>query len=273
MLSTKLHRSDRIERVRECKLSGLTLYETVYPSASRMPRHLHELAHFSYVLSGAYTERYGYRNRSGKPSTLILHPQYEHHAVEFHQTGASIFTVQVESEWLDHIRDYTKVLDSPQDIEGGTPVRLAVKLYQEFRTQDEASPLVMEGFALEILAASSRQLTSASEIKRPRWLEQAREMLREHFSEGLAIKDIAQAVSVHPVHLSRMFRRQYRCTMGEYVRQLRIEFSSHQLSSSDTPLLGIALAAGFSDQSHFSRTFKRYTGMTPAEYRKISRSR
>jgi AraC family transcriptional regulator len=52
-----------------------------------------------------------------------------------------------------------------------------------------------------------------------------------------------------------------------------VDFAARKLVTSDEPLTGIALAAGFSDQSHFSRTFKRQTGMTPATFRISSRLR
>jgi AraC family transcriptional regulator len=52
-----------------------------------------------------------------------------------------------------------------------------------------------------------------------------------------------------------------------------VDFAAHKLITTDEPLAGIALAAGFSDQSHFNRTFKRRTGMTPATFRVSSRLR
>ena len=60
---------------------------------------------------------------------------------------------------------------------------------------------------------------------------------------------------------------------GEYVRRLRVEIACQRLASSDMPLAEIALAAGFSDQSHFTKTFRHYNGMTPGEYRRRLRSR
>jgi AraC family transcriptional regulator len=94
-----------------------------------------------------------------------------------------------------------------------------------------------------------------------------------HFSESLTLAGVAASVGVHPVHLARVFRQHYRCTIGEYVRQVRIEFASRELSVSDAPLAEIAFTSGFSDQSHFSKTFKRLTGQTPAQFRKASRLR
>jgi AraC family transcriptional regulator len=77
---------------------------------------------------------------------------------------------------------------------------------------------------------------------------------------------------VHPVYLACAFRRHYRSTVGEYVRRLRVEFACRELSATRAPLAQVALAAGFADQSQFSRTFKRVVGLTPTEYRKMFRA-
>ncbi|HYR28431.1 MAG TPA: helix-turn-helix transcriptional regulator, partial [Thermoanaerobaculia bacterium] len=65
-----------------------------------------------------------------------------------------------------------------------------------------------------------------------------------------------------------VFRRHFRCTVGDYVRERRIEYASRELARSATPLALIALDAGFASQAHFSTTFKRMTGFTPAAYRR-----
>src|SRR5262249_21772677 len=82
-------------------------------------------------------------------------------------------------------------------------------------------------------------------------------------AENLTHEAVAAAVGIHPVHLARVFRYHFGATLGDYVRRLRVEFAARQLITTEETLAGIALAAGFSDQSHFTRTFKRQTGMTP----------
>src|SRR5262245_46897365 len=96
-------------------------------------------------------------------------------------------------------------------------------------------------------------------------------MLHERCSETISLDDVAKEVDIHPVHLARQFRKFYGCTLGEYLRELRIQSACHKLSTLDMPLVDIALAAGFSHQAHFSRLFKRYTGMTPTEFRSLHR--
>lgn len=119
----------------------------------------------------------------------------------------------------------------------------------------------------EIMGEATRRCSVTGNKCAPRWLEQARELLQSDFAKPLRLADIAQTVGVHPVHLAQTFRKSYRCTVGDYVRQLRIEYACHELASSESPIVDIALAAGFCDQSHFTRTFKRLTGVVPSQYR------
>jgi len=107
----------------------------------------------------------------------------------------------------------------------------------------------------------------------PRRIEHAKEFLHAHFHESVSLGHVAKSVEAHPVYLARGFRKHYRCTVGEYLRRLRVGFACSKLSGSDEPLAKIALTAGFSDQSHFSRVIRNHTGTSPAKYRKIHRSR
>jgi len=113
---------------------------------------------------------------------------------------------------------------------------------------------------------------SAREPRDLRSLQRAREYIHAHFADNLTLAQVARATGVHPVYLARQFRLRYHCTIGEYLRQLRIETACREISEAQTPLSVIAANAGFYDQSHFANTFKRYTGMTPTQYRAITRS-
>jgi AraC family transcriptional regulator len=137
---------------------------------------------------------------------------------------------------------------------------------------DPASHLAIEGLMLEVLAEASRLPTGVMRI-RPRWVEAARELLHDRFSEKLSLAVIAQSINVHPMHLAREFRRHYGCTIGEYIRKLRTDFARAELVRTNVSLTEIALTSGFFDQSHFTRVFKRLTGFSPASYRAAFRPR
>jgi AraC family transcriptional regulator len=138
---------------------------------------------------------------------------------------------------------------------------------------DEFSPLVIEGLTLELLAESSRRDSFKPQKRPARWVHEVRDLLRARFAERLSLEAIAASVGVHPAHLARGFRDCHGCTPGEYVRGLRIEFACHRLTYSDAPISQIALAAGFSDQSHFSNAFKRQMSRSPATFRKMFATR
>ena len=253
--------------IRTRDVSGFLMMEGLYSANTKVPRHSHEQAVFCIALKGSCAEVYGNEVREYQPLTVQFLPPNKSHSLDISSAEVRAFSVEVAPQWLDRTREYSLSLGNSVHSRGGLLSRLFMNLYKEFRQTDEASPLAIEGLALEMLAEVSRCQGKVSDCKPPRWLRQALELLREQFSERLTIAEIATAVGVHPVHLARGFRRFCRCTIGEYTRQLRIEHACRELCVSDASLAAIASAAGFSDQSHFSRTFKRFMEMTPAQYR------
>ncbi len=102
----------------------------------------------------------------------------------------------------------------------------------------------------------------------PVWLGKANELIRNRFNEPLPVHEIARSVHIHPGHLAREYMRHYSCTISEQIRRLRVEYACRQLSDTSQCLADIALDAGFSDQSHFTVSFKQQIGVTPSDYRK-----
>lgn len=263
-----LHRSSDGSIAKVCRMNGLNLADVAYPPRLCQLRHTHKLASFSFVLSGSYLEKFNRRAFTRKSATVVLHPPEESHAVDF-ETNVRIFGVEFDFRRLAVIREHCAVLDEPASLQTETINFLGRKIYREFQKPDAFSALAIEGLILEILAEAARSKTNEKSL--PRWLAQTRDFLHANFADSLAVEDIARIAGVHPVHLSRVFRQKFGCTIGEYIRKLRVEYADRQISMTETPLSEIALAAGFSDQSHLNKTFKSVFGRTPAEHRKISR--
>lgn len=255
----------RVIKTRE--LSGLRLVDGVYSAKTKVPGHSHEQAVFCIALKGKCSEVYASKVREYEAFTVEFLPSNQSHSLAFPGAETRAFSVDVSTYWLERAREYSLRLENSVHCHGGLLSGLLMKLYREFLEMDSASPLAIEGLTLEMLAEVSRRPVGISDRRPPRWLTRALELLNEQFSEHLTIAHLATSVGVHPVHLAREFRRFYRCTIGEYVRQLRIEHACRALYTSEAPLASIASTAGFSDQSHFSRAFKRLIGVTPGEYR------
>src|SRR5260370_5727054 len=150
-------------------------------------------------------------------------------------------------------------------------VSVAKRAATELRMPDSITPFAVEGLVLELLAlAARRQNTDAigAERRSPRWLGEARALLHDRDRENLRLADIAGAVGVHPVHLARVFRLRYGTPVGSYARGLRLTWAAGRLRDSDDAIARIAHEAGFFDQSHFTRAFKQFFGVTPLAYRR-----
>ncbi len=260
------------EMVQERQINGFHLNVSRYQPSSRIAAHSHENAYFCLVRSGRFAETCTRQTSDCAAGTLIFHPAGDVHLDQFHSVKSELFNVEIEPRCAARVSELSLALSAPQWSHSDTHAWLAARLYHEFRQPDTASLLAMEGIALELLAQTSRQSARNRTAKPPRWLEEARELLAALFLQGITLSSVAESVDIHPVHLAREFRRHYRCTPGEYVRHLRVEFAARQMAVSEASLGEIALLAGFHDQSHFTRTFKSLVGLTPACYRAAFRA-
>lgn len=247
--------------------------ETTYTPGLRLPTHSHECACFVIALRGSFSETYGKRSRQVKPSTLIFRPAGELHSEHFNNGGGRCLNIEIDQGWLQSAPVQSALVNDSAAYQSSLLTSLSSKLYHELREMDEASTLSIEGLTLEIIAAASRSSVNQSKRHTPKWLEQAREFIHAHFTERLTLAQIAELAGVHPVHLAREFRKHFHSSTANYVTQLRIELACRELAKLDTPLAHVASATGFYDQSHFSKTFKRLTGMTPTRYRIAFHSR
>jgi AraC family transcriptional regulator len=257
---------------RRYDLGGLMLAESVFPVGLVIPPHEHTNAFFCLLLEGCCTTSSDRRTWTGGPLTLTLYPAGLAHTNRWHQSGR-VLNVEFARPWLERLRGRTAVLDRPADYAGGPPVWLARRLVEEYRRPDDASPLAVESLVLELLAECSRSRAEPLDTAAPPWLDRVNELLRARFAESLSLGAVAAAVGISAGHLARSFRRFHGCTVGEYVRRLRVKFACRQLAASDAPLVQVALDAGFTDQSHFTKTFKRHMGVTPAAFRDRNRRR
>ena len=89
--------------------------------------------------------------------------------------------------------------------------------------------------------------------------------IRSNLSSRITVKELAAIASLSVFQLSRAFRREHATTPYRLVLDLRIRHAKDRLCAGAT-ILETALQAGFADQSHFTRHFKRLTGMTPKSY-------
>ena len=238
------------------------VYETAYPPRMRLPEHAHHSAYLCFVKEGSFSERHGHRVETYDRSWSMFRPSNDEHANEFHDAGAVCVNVDLGMEWLDRFRELG-LAGRRFGVQSPFVAQLSGRLYDELRAPDSVSGVVVESLVAEILVFALR----TRDRHRTGWMEKAQRMIHSEFTSPLSLGAIAAAVGIHPVHLARQFRAVHGCTVGDYIREVRIAFARRQLATTDAPIAKIALDSGFFDQSQLTKAFKRVTGRTPAAYR------
>jgi len=258
-----------IAPLRSVDTGGFLLTERLHSPNWVFPNHAHESPIIGIVYEGYYTEIIGGRSQEcGIHSLHILRAG----AALLHNFGGAHVrcrAIYMKLQRLEELRQVSQLLEQPRYVRSGMLTPGVTQLYKEFRLRDRTSALTVEGLILEILSFGAGRNGRCTSLAQPRWLRQAREFIHETATERVSLISVAVSVGVHPTYLARMFRKFYHCSVGDYVRRIRLDHAVRELTTSDKSLAEIASASGFYDQSHFTNTFKLHLKMTPAEYRTV----
>jgi len=247
------------------EIAGVLLTEVRHPAAKAVPLHEHQAPYLSLLLEGAYEERGDDFEIRYEPYTLVFHSAETVHEDEM-LGPCKFFAVDLLPPWEAVIDELGGAPAHVFEMHGGDPIWLVLRLYREFLSRPEASRANVAALVYEICAhVAQRQSDDGHE---PSWLAQVDGVVSERFSEPIDIAAIAAGVGIHPAHVCRAFRRFRGRTITDALLGARVQHVARRLAESDEPLSRIASDAGFSDQSHMTRVFKRLTGYPPGEHRR-----
>jgi AraC family transcriptional regulator len=248
------------ERVTVRAAPGIRFVETTYSAGQVLPRHAHEHAHFCLVLDGSYTETLDSAEVPHGPLSLLFLPERCPHG-ERHHTAGRHFIIELALPLADLFSDAEPPLGAV--VLHGAAALQAARLYSHAHSSRTVGVDVTDRvWQLVAMSQASRPTTSAA------WLRRTRDSIRDRYPHTLGLQLLAAEAGVHPVHLAQTFRRVYGRTIGEYVRELRVQHACRSLIAGRASLSEIAHEAGFADQSHLTRCFRRMMGVTPGAYRR-----
>ena len=237
------------------------------PPAHSISWHAHETPTLLFVFGGSVDEVFKTRAFECRSSSLLIRPGAETHAHAYGAAGAECLAVQIKPDWFKSEIPNRDIFDSVFYDRKSSLAFLGNKIRRELAIRDEVSGLAIESAFLEIVVRLSRQKKYLKQSDTPRWLEEARDLIHDRFREKLSLKTVSGEVGIHPSTLSESFHTSFGMTVGEYVRNLRLEHAFTEITTTRKPMSEIAIESGFYDQSHFTKRFKERFGQTPKTIR------
>lgn len=265
MASAWLHKGQYSGHITGLKTTdGLLVGITSYSREGCNPHfHCHENPHLILLLNGGNVYN-SHRHSHEKTAGDMLF----YHSGEVHQTlpgtvSSKCINLEVEQDFLlrhglseEHLR---------QAAFAGPDARfLVLKMYKELLVNDSLTHSSLQMLFLGLLAQSAKETS-----KTPAWFPKLLELLRDQWNSTPTLESLSQSLQVHPVTISKYFTKYAGCTLGEYLRKIKIERSIPLVRNPDRSLTDVALECGFADQSHFIRNFKAYTGLLPKEFQRL----
>lgn len=246
--------------------SDIAVAELSYADNQWQRRHAHEETTISIVLAGVLLERVAGTEEVARPLSIVVKPGGTEHEDRFGPRGARTLQIRLAPDAAARLRDWQSPVERWRWIHTG-PVPMFLRVLHLAR-RSEASPDAIADAVMEAIAALSGD-SDESHRSAPRWLAQVREEIDDSRVRALRVRMLARAADVHPVHLAREFRRYFGVSVTEYMQRRRVQRAAELLADTHKPLSSLSYDAGYADQSHFCRIFKRETGMTPQAFRRI----
>jgi len=235
---------------------GFRVSETEHV-AGELAEHAHEAMCFCLAVGGRFAELHRGRAVAMRPGALIVREPGDSHADRFERGGATCVNVEyVGGERGPAIATFGV-------IEGGPPVWMATRIRVALHANDA---LALEEACWAMVDACAPPLQGA----RPRWLGAVERLIVERFAERWSLAVLAAEVAIHPAHLARAYRRAHGTSVVAALLRRRVEVAAARLTAGRGSLSEVAISCGFYDQPHFTRIFRRATGLPPAAYRRAA---
>ena len=245
-------------------LSGRVLS---YAPGTQLASHHHAGATLSLILRGFQRERVGCREYDCHRYSAVLKGPGVEHANSVGPEATAGFFMEMSAQTGAALADAAGAPLGAM-LHSETPTRHLVRRFaRELTLGQPGASLIVEGLLFELLGT----LIRTRALDRPRAsdarLRRAVEFLEANFRRRITVAQVAMEAGVHPSYLAELFRAGYAVSVGEWVRNRRLEFAREALRNRSTPISWIAFQAGFADHSHLTRLFRVRYGMSPAEYR------
>ena len=237
-----------------------------FNAGGRIAPHYHDRPNLGVMLAGSFDLAFGPRHFDCDPGTLFLEPAGETHCNCMGCAGAWVLALQPDPGHSDLDQLVERIFREPSSARHPHARHIGLQISREAECPDEFSGLMVQSLAFELLAVAGRALRRPTRNGSVA-VARIEAVLRESRPDRLTLADMAREAGVHPAHLARSFRQRFGCSLGRFLLERRLEWAAARLAQNDEPISRIALEAGFADQSHFTRRFRAWSGLTPCRFR------
>lgn len=222
-----------------------------------------------------YWHQYG-EHEVSEGTVVLMNPRLAHACNPIENELWAYRMLYVDASWLMQLQAELGLSDGVHFHEFKTLVTTNAQVYRAFVSMHEQlfatelDELFKHSALVEFFVLLHQQLEfvpSEQTLHNAR-LEQAAQFIHTHCTNNLTLEAICAASGLSKSYLIRTFKAYHGMTPHAYLTNSRILYAQQRLKAGD-PLAQIALDAGFADQAHFQRQFKRLVAATPAQYRAI----
>ena len=224
--------------------------------------HYHENTHLSLVLQGGSRELRKREEIQLTPGKIILYNEGELHSNRYTAFPSKHLIVELKKDFLETNSLSTEYFSKSNTSNIHVYLNL-LNIYNELCLNDV--------YSAETIDFSFNQLLKSDEKSSyvPVWMDYLREIIEDRWDEFIPLNDLAVIFNVHPVTISKYFKKYYKCTLGDYMRKIKVEKAIFFLLNTNKPISEISNICGFTDQSHMIKVFKLYIGFRPNYFRSI----
>lgn len=225
--------------------------------------HFHDNPTLCFLLNGGGIEKKNQKSYERYACDLRFY-----HGEELHQSVIKVFpskcvNLDLSEQFLKQYQISETILEMAVAQNPETKF-LMLKIHNELLIND-----AFTNSSIKILFFSLLEAAKNSSRKKPDWVKNLDEILHDNWMENLTLEDLSSTINVHPVTISKHFTKYFSCTLGEYMRKIKINKSLFLIRNSKLSLTEIALQCGFADQSHFIRNFKKFVGCLPKNFKQM----
>lgn len=155
-------------------------------------------------------------------------------------------------------------------IDGGLHAEMAYTMSDSYiqRLEELTTTAEIDRFLEQVLCRFADRVREAQQAKYSKPINQCLHYIFAHLYERVSVADLAEFVSLTPRYLAQLFNTEVQMTIREYIQRAKVEEAKNLMNHTSHTLSEIYSLLNFSDQSHFTKVFKKYTGVTPKQFKK-----